>query len=134
MEGTQEISKIQLIRQDEAQIKDIKDDKAKAIDNMELRIKNLDSEIERRKNNYLEMISKTKEDKQAALSDLEIVLKSKLDSDRKNYLIMEQRMKDNIERLKNKIRIRNEEQAKELLDDNGTYTHTHTHTVVSASG
>jgi len=118
MEGASKAVEDQLIAQYRNNINKMKEGKERAIHDTKSRIKNLEKEIKKKKDNYIGLLKKSEENHLAALADLEIVFKVKLDSERRKYMEMEQGLKEEIQSLEEVIKQKEKKRVKEVLEDN----------------
>ena len=118
MESTRKVMENQLHVQYKAQLEEMKEDKVKAIEDMQSRIDSIKEELTKREKQYTTLINSIEEKHLGAVADLEVVFKTKLDAERKKYIVLEQGMKDDIRKLQNIVNSKEKERVKEMLYDN----------------
>eukprot|EP00826_Nyctotherus_ovalis_P054344 TRINITY_DN7109_c0_g4_i2.p1 TRINITY_DN7109_c0_g4~~TRINITY_DN7109_c0_g4_i2.p1 ORF type:complete len:566 (+),score=199.23 TRINITY_DN7109_c0_g4_i2:252-1949(+) len=102
-------------------VKELELDKKRALGELELRVNSLKEELSKKEQQHTEAIKKLEGSHIASVTDLEAIFKAKVDRERKNYLNLEQNMKETVHTLKVELDRKEKEKDKELLDEHLRY-------------
>jgi len=102
-------------------VKELEIDKKRALRELELRVNSLKEELSKKEQQHTESMKKLEAGHIASVADLEAVFKAKIDRERKNYLNLDQNMKETVQTLKNELEKKEKEKDKELLDEHLKY-------------
>ncbi len=110
-----------LVRQHQKQVEEMELEKRNSLAELEQRIVVLKQELGRKEMQYTETLKKQEANHMASVSDLESVFKTKLDHERKNYMNLEQSLKEEIQKLQDALQKRDEDRVKEVVQDHEKY-------------
>jgi len=102
-------------------VRELEAEKRRALAELESRLTTLKEELSKKEQLYTESMKKLEENHMAAFSDLENVFKAKLDRERKNYMDLEQRMKEVTHELKDELEKKDREREQELMEEHAKY-------------
>jgi len=106
-----------LIKQHQQQMSEMEHEKNAQIAELENRLANIRTELQKREQHYTEIIRNMESKHMAAIVDLETIYKSKIEQEHKAYMNMEQALKEEIQNLQEELSNRDAQRTKELLDD-----------------
>ncbi len=101
--------------------KALEDEKKKALAELEGRLNSLKEELSKKEQQHTEAMKKLEGNHVASVSDLEAIFKAKIDRERKNYMNLEQNMKEVVQSLRDELEKRERDKEKELLDEHMRY-------------
>ena len=102
-------------------VKELEIDKKKALAELEARVNSLKDELSKKEQQHTETMKKLETNHIASVADLEAIFKAKVDRERKNYMNLEQNMKETVSVLKDELEKKEKEKDKELLDEHFRY-------------
>lgn len=103
--------------------KELEAEKRRALAELESRISTLKEELSKKEQQYAEAMKKLDANHMASVGDLETIFKAKLDRERKNYLNLEQNMKEMVQELREEVERKEREKEKELMEEHARYEH-----------
>eukprot|EP01022_Parablepharisma_sp_SALTPOND_P030989 TRINITY_DN77_c3_g1_i1.p1 TRINITY_DN77_c3_g1~~TRINITY_DN77_c3_g1_i1.p1 ORF type:complete len:1349 (-),score=219.94 TRINITY_DN77_c3_g1_i1:2371-6417(-) len=102
-------------------VRELEAEKRRALAELEGRLNTIKEELSKKEQQYTEAMKKMEANHMAAVADLEAIFKAKLDRERKNYLNLEQNMKETVRDLREELERKEREKERELMEEHTKY-------------
>eukprot|EP00831_Metopus_contortus_P050076 TRINITY_DN4199_c0_g1_i4.p1 TRINITY_DN4199_c0_g1~~TRINITY_DN4199_c0_g1_i4.p1 ORF type:complete len:606 (+),score=158.76 TRINITY_DN4199_c0_g1_i4:156-1973(+) len=110
-----------LLFQHQKKLEELEKEKRNALKELDDRLRVFKKEISKKDNNFSEAYQKMESNHQASILELDAVYRAKIDRERKNYLNLEQKLREDMRRLHQALNQKDKDRELEIIQDHERY-------------